>query len=174
MQNLYFTTPFIIFCCVISITLGSIFTFIRDRYYRNIKDSIIDGIKLNRIQAVQINGVKSKKTYIGLGASILWEHADIVFTDQKVFYFGFMKIFGHIPAYTRVERFYLGGEKSIHPLSKSIPIKSISISGSDLIIISTKNLAKITTTLKDVAQTGQFKTIQQMLNLPLIKKKILH
>jgi hypothetical protein len=151
--------PFILF--LIAGIVVSIYTNQRCRKTRN---SLLRRIGRKKIKAVFLDTKVTWKATSFLSFHIRWENAEVIVMDDSILYFSYFSILGY-RLYSQVTHWHLKEEVIPAQIRRSIPVESLNFTGGNLVIRSAVNHANVSTTVKDVASSGQAEVIRGMLHV---------
>lgn len=149
---------------IIAVILGIFFWVIQDKRNQKQKRLLIQEIKNHKVFAVYLDTRGSRKVNSFASFSIMWENAELIFTEKSILYFSYSSFFGR-RFYLYIKHWYLPGSRVPRKLPQSTVIEGIKIKEKNLELTTQLGVSKMTITLKNVVGSEQFETIRKLLGI---------
>jgi len=157
-------TRFFLIGSILAVILGITYWLIQDKRNQKQKRLLIQEIKNRKVLAVYLDTRGTRKVKSFASFSIIWENAELIFTEKSILYFSYSSFFGR-RFYKYIKHWYIIGARVPHKLPQSTVIESIKIKEQNMMVTTQLNVSKMTITLKNVVGSEQFETIRKLLGI---------
>ncbi|HLO16814.1 MAG TPA: hypothetical protein VK206_18415, partial [Anaerolineales bacterium] len=145
------------------VVAGIVVSIIRDQRCRKTRNLLLQWFEEKEIKAVYFDTkVMHKETSVGY-FRMEWAMAEVMITEGSILAYWYFPIFGH-RWYSGVTHWHLK-ERVIPPqIQVSIPVESLKITDGNLVVKALEKHIDVSTTFKDVTDSGQVELIRNMLH----------
>jgi hypothetical protein len=155
---------FIFVAPIVALFFGIIYWIIQDKKNQKLKNILIQEIKNRKATAVYLETRVTRKVSSFAGFSIIWENAELIFTEKSILFFSYSSVFGR-RYYKYNKHWYIPLARVPHKLPQSTVIEGIKIKDQNLVVTTQLNASKMTITLKNVVNSEQFEIIKKLLGI---------
>jgi hypothetical protein len=157
-------TRFFLIGSILAVILGITYWLIQDKRNQKQKRLLIQEIKNHKVPAVYLDTRGTRKVKSFASFSIIWENAELIFTEKSILYLSYSLFFGR-RFYKYIKHWYIPGSRVPRKLPHSTVIESIKIKEQNMVVTTQINMSKMTITLKNVVGSEQFVIIRKLLGI---------